>query len=510
MAADRHAVPALVAAAAMLLWPAVWNGYPIVFADTGTYLSQAVHRYAGWDRPVFYSMFLLPLHMTVTLWPVIIVQALLTASLLWLVWRTLVPQAGTAGFLGVVMVLSAGTWLPWVVSEIMPDLFTPLLILVSGLLIEADGASHAAGCDGRPGLLQAPVGPDSPGTTSEAGTWLAVTSQAVLAPQGGSVAPPGRVRTRTRLMLAGVATGCIVMQQSSVPLALGLALFGALRRVSSCGVRLLGAGRAMGCHPLSSRRCVLSWLRSVSLFLPPLAAVMLLSTVNLVAHGRFAVSPFGSLFLLARSLEDGPARDVLRQHCPDTGWRLCAYQDQLPQSSDDFLWRPDSPLYRAGGPKILADEAGMIVRCAVSDEPLRQAQAIAGNAWRQLTMFASGDGLQPWPAQVDHWITEDFPPREAAAYHTARQQSGQLSVPDWMAASHRVLALAGVAGCLAAIVVMRRDTPVRIVLLTVLISLPLSAAITGGLSGPHDRYQSRIMWLPPFLALVATAAVRPR
>lgn len=52
-------------AAGLLLWPAVWNGYPIIFADTGTYLSQAIHRYLGWDRPPFYSLFMLPLHLTV-------------------------------------------------------------------------------------------------------------------------------------------------------------------------------------------------------------------------------------------------------------------------------------------------------------------------------------------------------------------------------------------------------------------------------------------------------------
>ena len=45
-----------------MLWPPLWNGYPLVFADTGTYLSQAIDHYAGWDRPVFYSFFLLPLH----------------------------------------------------------------------------------------------------------------------------------------------------------------------------------------------------------------------------------------------------------------------------------------------------------------------------------------------------------------------------------------------------------------------------------------------------------------
>ena len=91
MAPDRTARLAVPAAAALLLWPAVWNGYPIVFADTGTYLSQAIHLYAGWDRPVFYSLFMLPLHATVTLWPVVVVQALLAAWVLWLVCRVLVP-----------------------------------------------------------------------------------------------------------------------------------------------------------------------------------------------------------------------------------------------------------------------------------------------------------------------------------------------------------------------------------------------------------------------------------
>jgi hypothetical protein len=46
----------LVLAAILLLWPAFWNGYPLVFADTGTYLSQAIEHYAGWDRPIFYRL----------------------------------------------------------------------------------------------------------------------------------------------------------------------------------------------------------------------------------------------------------------------------------------------------------------------------------------------------------------------------------------------------------------------------------------------------------------------
>src|SRR5476651_540210 len=65
-----------------LIWPALWNGYPIVFADTGTYLSQAMHGYLGWDRPAFYSLLIYPLHLGLTTWPVIVMQSALTVLVL--------------------------------------------------------------------------------------------------------------------------------------------------------------------------------------------------------------------------------------------------------------------------------------------------------------------------------------------------------------------------------------------------------------------------------------------
>jgi len=43
----------------LLLWPALYNGFPLVFSDSGTYISQLIERHLGWDRPPFYSLFLL-------------------------------------------------------------------------------------------------------------------------------------------------------------------------------------------------------------------------------------------------------------------------------------------------------------------------------------------------------------------------------------------------------------------------------------------------------------------
>ena len=127
----------------------------------------------------------------------------------------------------------------------------------------------------------------------------------------------------------------------------------------------------------------------------------------------------------------------------------------------------------------------------------------------QLCRFDSGDGLGAWPDQVTPWIERDFPQAEQAVYAAALQQRGLLSVPPVLAKLHRVTALGGVAACgLLVPGAIRRRAACAGFLIAALIALPLSAAITGELSTPHDRYQSRIMWLPPFIAAVSLASLR--
>ena len=461
MAADRRTWFVVPAAAALLLWPALWNGYPIVFADTGTYLSQAIHRYAGWDRPVFYSLFMLPLHATVTLWPVAIVQALLTAWVLWLVCRALVPGIPAPAFIGGAGLLAAGTWLPFLVSEAMPDLFTPLLVLLLCLL--------------------------------------------------------ALVPVRRPVLLAGLAAFMIATQLSSLPLACVLAAVlgfkGPVGNLSERGLGLAPQGPDPDADPpppgqIAHVKPLRRWLL---LFAPPALAVTGLCVVNLAAHGRFAVSPFGNIFMLARVIYDGPGMAVLQRDWPATHWRLCPFIGTFPPTSDDFLWTPDSPLNRAGGPKIVSLDADAIIRSALLTDPLGEARAALGNTLRQLVRFQSGDGLAAWPEQVSPVIAKDFPVREQAAYASARQQAGSLSLPPLLARIHAAVALSGVIGCIAVLpAAFRRRPACAGLLLAVLIALPLSAAITGGLSAPHDRYQARIMWLPPFAAVLSFAALRRR
>jgi hypothetical protein len=468
------------AAAVLLLWPAIWNRYPIVFADTGTYLSQAIHRYAGWDRPVFYSLFIFPLHAMHWLWPIVVVQALLTAWLLRRVCDLAAPGLDSRGFLLLIAGLSLGTWLPWLVSEVMPDLFTPLLVLALWAL-----------------------------------AW-----------------PPGRLALRETAVFAGLASFMIATQQSSLPLSVAVIAAAVVLGWEDPSPVVRWVGRAGG-----RDRKTLSWpgvsgppvqppdfaqvaptrramtggtvarpAQALACLLPPVIAVLALCSVNVAAHGRFAVSPFGNVFLLARVLYDGPGMAVLQRDCPGAGWRLCAYRDRMPDSSDDFLWTGNSPLHLAGGPKQISAEASAIIDAGLRADPLGLARAALGNTAAQLASFASGDGLNAWPAQVTPKIAADFPAAETARYAAARQQQGTLEVPAPLAHLHRIAALIGVAGCLLLLPgAWRRRHPAAGLLIVVLVSLPVGAAVTGALSGPHDRYQARLMWLPPFAASLALA-----
>ncbi|WP_431283792.1 hypothetical protein ACQW02_02975 [Humitalea sp. 24SJ18S-53] len=125
---------AILGAAALLLWPAVLNGYPILFIDASSYLMHTITGEAPWDKTAAYGPFLALFHQGVTLWFSVIGQALILSIMLWLVQRVALGQASPRGHLALAAGLAALTSAPWFVATIMPDYFTPLVVLSLFLL----------------------------------------------------------------------------------------------------------------------------------------------------------------------------------------------------------------------------------------------------------------------------------------------------------------------------------------------------------------------------------------
>jgi hypothetical protein len=117
----------------VLLVPALWNGFPLIFSDTGGYLARPFERTLGLGRSAFYGTFIaagIPLDF----WPNVLLQAALTVWLIVLTWRV----HGCGGRPGLafvtVVVLAVVTSLPWFASQLMPDIFLPLAVLGLHLL----------------------------------------------------------------------------------------------------------------------------------------------------------------------------------------------------------------------------------------------------------------------------------------------------------------------------------------------------------------------------------------
>lgn len=140
--AGTSALAWLVASAgmmALMLAPAIWNGFPIIFPDTGGYFTAPMVQHMANGRSALYGLFLI-LGIPLAFWPSVIVQAALMAWLLVVTLR--VNGLGDRPYLalGLVALLCIGTSLPWFAGQLMPDILFPAAALSLYLLAYADGA----------------------------------------------------------------------------------------------------------------------------------------------------------------------------------------------------------------------------------------------------------------------------------------------------------------------------------------------------------------------------------
>jgi hypothetical protein len=124
---------ASIAMVVALMTPALWNGFPLIFPDTGGYLTRPIEGTLGMGRSALYGLFLYA-GVPFAFWSNAIAQAALTA---WLIVLTMRAQ-GLGGrpwlALGIVAMLTVGTSLPWFAGQLMPDILFPAAVLALYLL----------------------------------------------------------------------------------------------------------------------------------------------------------------------------------------------------------------------------------------------------------------------------------------------------------------------------------------------------------------------------------------
>src|SRR5450755_2944841 len=125
---------AVIVSLALLIAPALWNGFALLYWDSGGYLARWYEGTLETSRAVVYGL-MLTASVPLSFWPVLLLQA---AATLWLVALTL--RAHGLGkrpllLLGIIAALSVATTLPWLTSMLLTDIFAGLGVLALYLVL---------------------------------------------------------------------------------------------------------------------------------------------------------------------------------------------------------------------------------------------------------------------------------------------------------------------------------------------------------------------------------------
>lgn len=124
-----------------MLWVAIFNGYPVLYPDSQSYLWGSVSLQPPIQRSIICSRFIRFTSLGISPWLVIFAQVATVIFVLHAVFKYIIRQhavfstEGPILFLGLAAFLAPGTSLPWFAGQLMPDVFTGICFLCLFLLL---------------------------------------------------------------------------------------------------------------------------------------------------------------------------------------------------------------------------------------------------------------------------------------------------------------------------------------------------------------------------------------
>ena len=487
--------PALVGMALVLAAIAA-NGRPTVFTDSDNYYAQGRNFVHGLGQLVapglvkpdplptdpkvlaqqqlrmkykhtsmaarspFYGAFLYGLDQIGTLWLVAAIQALAVSWLALLLWRNMAPGSPAWTYYLMMAALAALTPLPLVAGFAVPDIFAAALAMAAALLIVY-----------RDRLARAEAG----------AVWFILAASLIF--------HTSHLVTAAVLLAVGLGVGWLLKAPRKA-LAGPAAMIATALVMANLGTAIYGMG------------------------------------VRMKTGDEYRRPPF----LVARVLADGPGRDFLRQSCADgQAWALCRFRNVPLDDSDEILWsnKPELGVFNRATPEerlAIEKQELRFVLATVAHDPVGQFAASMRNWGEQLFTIHVDEALKDPKIYLrhDHWGASNLAVMIRGT-GPCTATGGCKPRFDWkdLRALHTGVVLLGVA--LLIFRLTRGDVLARFRRMAwsdgqsralaagglILSAIIVNAAVCGVLSGVFARYQTRVVWLVPALALLTVLAFVP-
>jgi hypothetical protein len=195
------------------------------------------------------------------------------------------------------------------------------------------------------------------------------------------------------------------------------------------------------------------------------------------------------------------------------GLAVCGYMDRLPQNWADFLGGSSNGVFVVADPETKRRLSSEQVRYALGvlrHDPIGLARALASDAFGQVPRFSlsdlevSADARENYnaifPAKVSAEIDRSMAGRSSSLLRAISSISYAVVL-----LSLATLAVFGFSSRIRGSLSPRYWEAASICVGGVL----LNGLICGVLASPYDRFQSRVIWLVPFVALVGLMLLRP-
>jgi hypothetical protein len=478
----------IIAATFILLLPAVASGHPFIFWDSPTFYSWghdilAALRHpwpplvdfpsdrglwvadpwpGAWNqispeqfeliltsigaRSEFYAVPVYVLGSNFTLWAPAVIQTMLVAWIVWVTSAVILSGRRPYAYIALVVMLTFATSAPFFAAFIMPDVFSACGLLAVALLF----------CFFD------------------------------------------RLRHSQRVGCILLVVGAVLVHLSNLPVLIALiAIVAALTRLL---------------HSPAFN------VRGALVVLVTLICSFILSSVLHVGLGTIFGEPVRPPpYLEGRVIADGPGQTFLREICPQRSFAACRYKDLQALHSDDIIFPGGSIITDPAERRRFLDEQTDLVLGTVRNHPIAQVQASFRNAVAQVKLFtiSSEFGGSLWgllnlhsdqtlrveqivpslgPCLVDPQACNYTRPLrylEAFQYFIVVVSLAVLAfrIISWIGSSKTDL-------------IGKHRRRLALFVLAIVGGIVINGIVCGVVAGPWPRYQARVIWLVPMLAML--------
>lgn len=248
-----------------------------------------------------------------------------------------------------------------------------------------------------------------------------------------------------------------------------------------------------------------SWRRLLATASSTLVTLLLVCAVNLTYSGSFSVNSASHVFIMNHLVETGILKPYLDEVCDTENHKICEYKDDL---SWNFIWNPESPFRKTGGWEANRDEYNSIIFNLIATPkywPIL-GQKTAEYGFKQFFTFQTTVSepqlSQSSPGRI---IPHRFKDAEreylGSLQNTKNIKTDSLNyVEEWIVLISMIVLI---------IYLLLHDSHALVsknlksIIITVFVYSLISSFLTANISTVEPRYQNRIIWLFPFVVVLA-------